>query len=109
MHWIAEEPPAALVRDKMMECHFRFRHQMALGDRAEGALQRGHPGSAWSLDLGPERPPLFRLHNVFGTPSSPAFPGSPDGKVLRPAWPRSSTVQDVSWRCWSGRPGSRWH
>lgn len=32
VHWIAEEPPAALVRDKMMECHFRFRHQMALGD-----------------------------------------------------------------------------
>lgn len=39
MHWIAEEPPAALVRDKMMECHFRFRHQMALGDRAEGGTQ----------------------------------------------------------------------
>lgn len=32
VHWIAEEPPAALVRDKMMECQFRFRHQMALGD-----------------------------------------------------------------------------
>lgn len=32
VHWITEEPPAALVRDKMMECHFRFRHQMALGD-----------------------------------------------------------------------------
>lgn len=32
VHWIAEEPPAALVRDKMMACHFRFRHQMALGD-----------------------------------------------------------------------------
>ncbi|XP_013014129.1 mitochondrial tRNA-specific 2-thiouridylase 1 isoform X3 [Cavia porcellus] len=31
VHWIAEEPPAILVRDKMMECHFRFRHQMALG------------------------------------------------------------------------------
>nr|XP_012304875.1 mitochondrial tRNA-specific 2-thiouridylase 1 isoform X3 [Aotus nancymaae] len=30
VHWITEEPPAALVRDKMMECHFRFRHQMAL-------------------------------------------------------------------------------
>ncbi|XP_021486570.1 mitochondrial tRNA-specific 2-thiouridylase 1 isoform X2 [Meriones unguiculatus] len=30
VHWIAEEPPAALVRDKMMECHFRFYHQMAL-------------------------------------------------------------------------------
>ncbi|XP_012304877.2 mitochondrial tRNA-specific 2-thiouridylase 1 isoform X6 [Aotus nancymaae] len=30
VHWITEEPPAALVWDKMMECHFRFRHQMAL-------------------------------------------------------------------------------
>ncbi|XP_023365190.1 mitochondrial tRNA-specific 2-thiouridylase 1 isoform X4 [Otolemur garnettii] len=30
VHWIAEEPPAQLVRDKMMECQFRFRHQMAL-------------------------------------------------------------------------------
>lgn len=37
VHWIAEEPPAALVRDKMMECHFRFYHQMALGDRAVGS------------------------------------------------------------------------
>lgn len=32
VHWIAEEPPLTLVRDKMMECQFRFRHQMALGD-----------------------------------------------------------------------------
>uniref|UniRef100_A0A8C3VRI2 Mitochondrial tRNA-specific 2-thiouridylase 1 n=1 Tax=Catagonus wagneri TaxID=51154 RepID=A0A8C3VRI2_9CETA len=41
VHWIAEEPPAALVRDKMMACHFRFRHQMALGDRA--GEPRGRP------------------------------------------------------------------
>lgn len=34
VHWISEEPPAVLVRDKMMECRFRFRHQMALGERA---------------------------------------------------------------------------
>lgn len=33
VHWIAEEPPAELVREKMMECHFRFRHQMALGSQ----------------------------------------------------------------------------
>lgn len=38
VHWIAEEPPAALVRDKMMECQFRFRHQMALGDWVGGRL-----------------------------------------------------------------------
>ncbi|XP_071077212.1 mitochondrial tRNA-specific 2-thiouridylase 1 isoform X5 [Desmodus rotundus] len=42
VHWIAEEPPAALVRDKMMECHFRYRHQMAL---VRCVLQRGRvPG-----------------------------------------------------------------
>ena len=41
VHWIAEEPPAALVRDKMMECHFRFRHQMALGACS------GTRGSGW--------------------------------------------------------------
>uniref|UniRef100_W5NGP1 Mitochondrial tRNA-specific 2-thiouridylase 1 n=2 Tax=Lepisosteus oculatus TaxID=7918 RepID=W5NGP1_LEPOC len=29
-HWIAEEPPAELIRTKMMECHFRFLHQMPL-------------------------------------------------------------------------------
>lgn len=45
VHWIAEEPPAALVRDKMMECRFRFRHQMALGDRAGGPLQPEEPSS----------------------------------------------------------------
>lgn len=44
VHWIAEEPPAALVRDKMMECHFRFRHQMALGDWMGGALVAKLPG-----------------------------------------------------------------
>ena len=40
VHWIAEEPPAALVRDKMMECHFRFRHQMALVT-AQGPVGQG--------------------------------------------------------------------
>ncbi|KAJ8392024.1 hypothetical protein AAFF_G00083340 [Aldrovandia affinis] len=29
-HWIAEEPPAELIRSSMMECHFRFQHQMPL-------------------------------------------------------------------------------
>ncbi|KAK2497567.1 hypothetical protein MC885_008381 [Smutsia gigantea] len=43
VHWIAEEPPAALVRDKMMECHFRFRHQMALGPEADHMEQGQHP------------------------------------------------------------------
>ncbi|XP_043296807.1 mitochondrial tRNA-specific 2-thiouridylase 1 isoform X3 [Cervus canadensis] len=44
VHWIAEEPPAALVRDKMMACHFRFRHQMALVRRV---LQRGRVPGQW--------------------------------------------------------------
>ncbi|XP_074872166.1 mitochondrial tRNA-specific 2-thiouridylase 1 isoform X2 [Carettochelys insculpta] len=30
VHWIAEEPPAELVRDKMMGCSFRFQHRMPL-------------------------------------------------------------------------------
>ncbi|KAM9823717.1 mitochondrial tRNA-specific 2-thiouridylase 1 [Neosynchiropus ocellatus] len=29
-HWITVDPPADLIRTKMMECHFRFIHQMAL-------------------------------------------------------------------------------
>ncbi|CAI9545098.1 unnamed protein product [Staurois parvus] len=30
VHWICEDPPAELVRNKMISCHFRFQHQMAL-------------------------------------------------------------------------------
>lgn len=29
-HWIAVDPPPELVSTKMMECHFRFIHQMSL-------------------------------------------------------------------------------
>lgn len=29
-HWVAVDPPAELVRTQMMECHFRFIHQMPL-------------------------------------------------------------------------------
>lgn len=36
VHWIAEEPPAQLVHDKMMECHVRWRHQMPLGECGPG-------------------------------------------------------------------------
>ncbi|XP_024906775.1 mitochondrial tRNA-specific 2-thiouridylase 1 isoform X12 [Pteropus alecto] len=63
VHWIAEEPPAALVRDKMMECHFRFRHQMALvrrvlqGGRVPG--ERENPASR-----------AFRLHTPEGQEQS---------------------------------------
>ncbi|XP_030616656.1 mitochondrial tRNA-specific 2-thiouridylase 1 isoform X5 [Delphinapterus leucas] len=45
VHWVAEEPPAALVRDKMMECHFRFRHQMALGSFSSPSALRADPQS----------------------------------------------------------------
>ncbi|KAM6216515.1 LOW QUALITY PROTEIN: mitochondrial tRNA-specific 2-thiouridylase 1 [Rhynchocyon petersi] len=44
VHWIAEEPPPALVRDKMMECHFRFRHQMAL---VPCVLTLNQDGTVW--------------------------------------------------------------
>uniref|UniRef100_A0A8D1UDF9 tRNA-5-taurinomethyluridine 2-sulfurtransferase n=1 Tax=Sus scrofa TaxID=9823 RepID=A0A8D1UDF9_PIG len=44
VHWIAEEPPAALVRDKMMACHFRFRHQMAL---VPCVLTLNQDGTVW--------------------------------------------------------------
>ncbi|XP_045147796.1 mitochondrial tRNA-specific 2-thiouridylase 1 isoform X5 [Echinops telfairi] len=44
VHWIAEEPPAALVRDRMMECHFRFRHQMAL---VPCVLTLNQDGTVW--------------------------------------------------------------
>lgn len=31
-HWIALDPPPELVRTQMMECHFRFIHQMPLSE-----------------------------------------------------------------------------
>ncbi|XP_063164023.1 mitochondrial tRNA-specific 2-thiouridylase 1 isoform X1 [Candoia aspera] len=44
MHWIAEEPPAELVREKMMECNFRFQHLMAI---ALCTLTLNQDGSVW--------------------------------------------------------------
>uniref|UniRef100_A0A0F8C264 Mitochondrial tRNA-specific 2-thiouridylase 1 n=1 Tax=Larimichthys crocea TaxID=215358 RepID=A0A0F8C264_LARCR len=29
-HWVTDDPPPELVRTQMMECHFRFMHQMPL-------------------------------------------------------------------------------
>ncbi|XP_004478053.2 mitochondrial tRNA-specific 2-thiouridylase 1 isoform X2 [Dasypus novemcinctus] len=57
VHWIAEEPPAALVRDKMMECHFRFRHQMALVPcvltlNQDGTVWVTAVKAVWALTLG---------------------------------------------------------
>lgn len=31
-HWVAVDPPPDLVRTQMMECHFRFIHQMPLSE-----------------------------------------------------------------------------
>ncbi|NXA51365.1 MTU1 thiouridylase, partial [Nothocercus julius] len=52
VHWIAEEPPAELIRDKMMECHFRCRHQMTL---VPCVLTLNQDGSVWVTLVKPER------------------------------------------------------
>ncbi|KAM3833379.1 mitochondrial tRNA-specific 2-thiouridylase 1 [Vipera latastei] len=44
VHWIAEEPPAELVHNKMMECNFRFLHLMAL---VPCTLTLNQDGSVW--------------------------------------------------------------
>ncbi|XP_060100749.1 mitochondrial tRNA-specific 2-thiouridylase 1 isoform X1 [Heteronotia binoei] len=44
VHWIAEEPPSELVGHKMMECSFRFQHQMAL-ERC--TLTLNQDGTVW--------------------------------------------------------------
>uniref|UniRef100_A0A4W5NPG2 tRNA 5-methylaminomethyl-2-thiouridylate methyltransferase n=1 Tax=Hucho hucho TaxID=62062 RepID=A0A4W5NPG2_9TELE len=31
-HWITEDPPTELIQTKMMECHFRFIHQIPLSE-----------------------------------------------------------------------------
>lgn len=33
-HWVTVDPPPELARTQMMECHFRFMHQMPLGEFA---------------------------------------------------------------------------
>ncbi|XP_033987507.1 mitochondrial tRNA-specific 2-thiouridylase 1 isoform X2 [Trematomus bernacchii] len=43
-HWVTVEPPAELVKTQMMECHFRFIHQMPLICRA---LQRRRVSGQW--------------------------------------------------------------
>ncbi|XP_038612243.1 mitochondrial tRNA-specific 2-thiouridylase 1 isoform X3 [Tachyglossus aculeatus] len=52
VHWMAEEPPAPLVRDKMMECTFRVRHQMAL---APCVLTLNQDGTVWVTSVKPVR------------------------------------------------------
>ncbi|XP_061496285.1 mitochondrial tRNA-specific 2-thiouridylase 1 isoform X2 [Rhineura floridana] len=52
VHWIAEEPPTELVRDKMMECSFRFQHQMAL---EPCTLTLNQDGTVWVTMVKPIR------------------------------------------------------
>ena len=33
-HWVTVDPPPELTRTQMLECHFRFIHQMPLGEFA---------------------------------------------------------------------------
>uniref|UniRef100_A0A6I8P282 Mitochondrial tRNA-specific 2-thiouridylase 1 n=1 Tax=Ornithorhynchus anatinus TaxID=9258 RepID=A0A6I8P282_ORNAN len=81
VHWLAEEPPAPLVRDKMMECNFRIRHQMALGDRAAPPGQRGVGWGAGTAGSNPGLCPPPR--------STPSLGG---GHGRRPRWPQSRTM-----------------
>ncbi|XP_059182292.1 mitochondrial tRNA-specific 2-thiouridylase 1 isoform X3 [Centropristis striata] len=43
-HWLTVDPPPELVKTQMMECHFRFVHQMPL---ICGALQRRRVSGQW--------------------------------------------------------------
>ncbi|XP_075455894.1 mitochondrial tRNA-specific 2-thiouridylase 1 isoform X1 [Ascaphus truei] len=52
VHWICEDPPAELVKDKMMECHFRFQHQMAL---VPCVLTLNQDGTVWVTLVRPIR------------------------------------------------------
>ncbi|KAJ6666440.1 hypothetical protein lerEdw1_000715 [Lerista edwardsae] len=52
VHWIAEEPPAELIQDKMMDCHFRFQHQMAL---VPCTLTLNQDGTVWVTLVKPIR------------------------------------------------------
>ncbi|XP_076153260.1 mitochondrial tRNA-specific 2-thiouridylase 1 [Alosa pseudoharengus] len=51
-HWIAEEPPAEFVRTKMMECRFRFQHQMPL---TPCTVTLNQDGSVWVMTAQPLR------------------------------------------------------
>ncbi|KAM4677728.1 mitochondrial tRNA-specific 2-thiouridylase 1 [Discoglossus pictus] len=52
VHWIAEEPPAELVKNKMMECNFRFQHQMEL---LPCVLTLNQDGTVWVTLVRPIR------------------------------------------------------
>ncbi|XP_056429667.1 mitochondrial tRNA-specific 2-thiouridylase 1 isoform X1 [Hyla sarda] len=62
MHWISEEPPAELVKNKMMECHFRFQHQMAL---VPCVLTLNQDGTVWATLVKPIRALTLGQFAVF--------------------------------------------
>ncbi|KAM8980208.1 LOW QUALITY PROTEIN: mitochondrial tRNA-specific 2-thiouridylase 1-like [Sarcophilus harrisii] len=62
VHWIAEEPPARLVHEKMMECHVRWRHQMAL---APCVLTLNQDGSVWVTAVKPMKALAMGQFAVF--------------------------------------------
>ncbi|XP_019507242.1 PREDICTED: mitochondrial tRNA-specific 2-thiouridylase 1 isoform X2 [Hipposideros armiger] len=107
VHWIAEEPPLTLVRDKMMECQFRFRHQMALGDSGWGRWEASLT-MAFALAPGQQSPPVVKIARHIQTPLSRC----PRCGQAWAAWRRSS-VSSV-WaagrvpggQCWAEGPGS---
>lgn len=51
-HWIAEEPSAELIRTKMMDCQFRFQHQMPL---TPCTVTLNQDGSVWIMTAKPLR------------------------------------------------------
>ncbi|XP_069812219.1 mitochondrial tRNA-specific 2-thiouridylase 1 [Dendropsophus ebraccatus] len=62
MHWIAEEPPVELINNKMMECHFRFQHQMAL---VPCVLTLNQDGTVWASLVKPMRALTLGQFAVF--------------------------------------------
>ncbi|XP_053572582.1 mitochondrial tRNA-specific 2-thiouridylase 1 isoform X2 [Bombina bombina] len=52
VHWISEDPPAELVANKMMECNFRFQHQMEL---VPCVLTLNQDGTVWATLVQPIR------------------------------------------------------
>ncbi|XP_069855925.1 mitochondrial tRNA-specific 2-thiouridylase 1 isoform X3 [Dipodomys merriami] len=116
VHWIAEEPPAALIRDKMMECHFRFRHQMALGwyrvgDSCDGRAGPGTGAVRGVLQRGRvsgkrEDPPAgaVRLHAAQGQEQSQRGPRGPASRTLTEAERLREAEAGAQGRQPAGRP-----
>nr|XP_033815305.1 mitochondrial tRNA-specific 2-thiouridylase 1 isoform X2 [Geotrypetes seraphini] len=62
VHWIAEEPPAQLVREKMMACSFRFQNQMPL---VPCMLTLNQDGTVWVTLENPLRALTVGQYAVF--------------------------------------------